>query len=100
MRVDGDFGVTLRRTLNTSFFFLQAEDGIRDWSVTGVQTCALPISTRTLQPAEWRLLKQRAERLGPRAAKFELPHRTSRQPSPIRRCASERARRRVACSNP
>src|ERR1019366_9636037 len=24
-------------------FFLQAEDGIRDWSVTGVQTCALPI---------------------------------------------------------
>src|SRR5262249_59936554 len=27
------------------FFFFQAEDGIRDWSVTGVQTCALPIST-------------------------------------------------------
>ena len=24
-------------------FFLQAEDGIRDTSVTGVQTCALPI---------------------------------------------------------
>src|ERR1019366_3733613 len=24
-------------------FFFQAEDGIRDWSVTGVQTCALPI---------------------------------------------------------
>src|ERR1019366_2547497 len=23
--------------------FFQAEDGIRDWSVTGVQTCALPI---------------------------------------------------------
>src|SRR5438093_10799595 len=29
---------------STSFFFFQAEDGIRDWSVTGVQTCALPIS--------------------------------------------------------
>src|SRR5262249_62373212 len=28
-----------------SFFFFQAEDGIRDWSVTGVQTCALPISS-------------------------------------------------------
>src|ERR1019366_5574774 len=28
------------------FFFFQAEDGIRDWSVTGVQTCALPISFR------------------------------------------------------
>src|SRR5438046_8942836 len=27
------------------FFFFQAEDGIRDWSVTGVQTCALPISS-------------------------------------------------------
>src|SRR5262249_58525985 len=25
------------------FFFFEAEDGIRDWSVTGVQTCALPI---------------------------------------------------------
>src|SRR5258706_2366488 len=25
------------------FLFFQAEDGIRDWSVTGVQTCALPI---------------------------------------------------------
>src|SRR5438046_9838056 len=29
-------------------FFLQAEDGIRDWSVTGVQTCALPISASPL----------------------------------------------------
>src|SRR5260370_41394514 len=30
------------------FFFFQAEDGIRDSSVTGVQTCALPISYTTL----------------------------------------------------
>src|SRR5205807_3160089 len=28
-----------------SFFFFQAEDGIRDYKVTGVQTCALPIRT-------------------------------------------------------
>src|SRR2546427_2608498 len=28
------------------FFFFQAEDGIRDLTVTGVQTCALPISLR------------------------------------------------------
>src|SRR5712671_1295665 len=28
------------------FFFFQAEDGIRDDLVTGVQTCALPISLR------------------------------------------------------
>src|SRR5207245_3996795 len=27
-----------------AFFFFQAEDGIRDATVTGVQTCALPIS--------------------------------------------------------
>src|SRR5690606_40301917 len=29
------------------FFFFQAEDGIRDFHVTGVQTCALPISFQT-----------------------------------------------------
>src|SRR5262249_58603359 len=29
----------------------QAEDGIRDWSVTGVQTCALPISERKNDPS-------------------------------------------------
>src|SRR5260370_17592833 len=29
---------------SSTFFFFQAEDGIRDSSVTGVQTCALPIS--------------------------------------------------------
>src|SRR5882762_8610594 len=32
-----------------SFFFFQAEDGIRDSSVTGVQTCALPISPSALR---------------------------------------------------
>src|SRR2546430_13524034 len=31
--------------LSSSFFFFQAEDGIRDLTVTGVQTCALPISS-------------------------------------------------------
>src|SRR2546430_3559394 len=30
------------------FFFFQAEDGIRDLTVTGVQTCALPISKKAL----------------------------------------------------
>src|SRR5262249_58485237 len=30
---------------NDGSFFFQAEDGIRYWSVTGVQTCALPICT-------------------------------------------------------
>src|SRR2546430_10039685 len=36
------------------FFFFQAEDGIRDLTVTGVQTCALPISV-----ADWILVVAR-----------------------------------------
>src|SRR5437762_12857956 len=34
-------------------FFFQAEDGIRDTSVTGVQTCALPISSTVVLRLEW-----------------------------------------------
>src|SRR2546427_8619813 len=41
--------------LTVSFFFFQAEDGIRDLTVTGVQTCALPIS----RPAPARTLRRR-----------------------------------------
>src|SRR5258706_3320849 len=33
----------LKAVFLCSRFFFQAEDGIRYWSVTGVQTCALPI---------------------------------------------------------
>src|SRR5690606_39743134 len=37
-------------------FFFQAEDGIRDFHVTGVQTCALPIYGRALDSlVDWRL---------------------------------------------
>src|SRR2546422_3879093 len=35
------------------FFFFQAEDGIRDVAVTGVQTCALPISTKLAGQIVW-----------------------------------------------
>src|SRR6266404_7053579 len=42
------------------FFFFQAEDGIRDKLVTGVQTCALPISFLLFH----RLRRERAERPG------------------------------------
>src|SRR5205823_7883433 len=35
------------------FFFFQAEDGIRDKLVTGVQTCALPISGPAYAAAAW-----------------------------------------------
>src|SRR5437868_13155423 len=34
---------SLLEATGISFFFFQAEDGIRDRNVTGVQTCALPI---------------------------------------------------------
>src|SRR2546430_11141746 len=41
----------LPRSCRSSCFFFQAEDGIRDLTVTGVQTCALPIfSCRTTVP--------------------------------------------------
>src|SRR5699024_11633335 len=33
---------------NIHYFFFQAEDGIRDRNVTGVQTCALPISPEAM----------------------------------------------------
>src|SRR5215471_19877106 len=54
------------------FFFFQAEDGIRDLYVTGVQTCALPISTTadagsTACSAAWPSTAARY-RTGPRSA--------------------------------
>src|SRR5207249_5156696 len=63
------------------FFFFQAEDGIRDRNVTGVQTCALPIypfawlrrvSHRHAvpSPAESVALVERAARSGPRERRF------------------------------
>src|SRR5256885_4134364 len=36
--------ITVLLSTEHNFFFFQAEDGIRDYKVTGVQTCALPIS--------------------------------------------------------
>src|SRR3712207_977584 len=42
------------------FFFFQAEDGIRDIGVTGVQTCALPISTGGLGPTTDDITKEGA----------------------------------------
>src|SRR5256885_9315064 len=42
--------------VNLCIFFFQAEDGIRDYKVTGVQTCALPISIGPLHGAVVRVL--------------------------------------------
>src|SRR2546421_8714015 len=46
------------------FFFFQAEDGIRDLIVTGVQTCALPISASNIRPGDARRI---LEAVGARA---------------------------------
>src|SRR5256885_5347690 len=45
-------------SMDARFFFFQAEDGIRDYKVTGVQTCALPISNAAVSdvlPRVWRV---------------------------------------------
>src|SRR2546430_11356779 len=41
--------VSTNQTSASFFFFFQAEDGIRDLTVTGVQTCALPICAACLR---------------------------------------------------
>src|SRR5438034_10596254 len=45
-----------------SFFFFQAEDGIRDHCVTGVQTCALPIYERLKRICVFDLVANNADR--------------------------------------
>src|SRR2546422_3055032 len=54
------------------FFFFQAEDGIRDVAVTGVQTCALPISPdgskilfETNRDGNWEVYVMNADGSGP-----------------------------------
>src|SRR5256885_3200709 len=60
------------------FFFFQAEDGIRDYKVTGVQTCALPICP----DHQGRLAGHRERRLDTPAGRLaaHLRHR----PQPVR----------------
>src|SRR6266542_2615269 len=56
------------------FFFFQAEDGIRDATVTGVQTCALPISEDPAELVETilrNILVEERERLLQRKVYFD-----------------------------
>src|SRR6266511_4855392 len=57
------------------FFFFQAEDGIRGFHVTGVQTCALPISPEARGP---RPPVRRGERAGSRRARRRARTRRAR----------------------
>src|SRR6266496_4556591 len=75
------------------FFFFQAEDGIRDLYVTGVQTCALPI----LIPIDLRLVvdgpdRQRVERL--------VRDRELRQDSLLDRSIASSRDRTIRCRPP
>src|SRR2546422_11446892 len=66
------------------FFFFQAEDGIRDVAVTGVQTCALPISTPSCAGWAGRVSHRRCSR--PASRIFRCPCSTA----PIRARSEER----------
>src|SRR2546427_1016723 len=63
-----DFVALLRlvNVLVSFFFFFQAEDGIRDLTVTGVQTCALPIFLRASARRRAARRARRQDRLGAR----------------------------------
>src|SRR2546427_1946393 len=74
------------------FFFFQAEDGIRDLTVTGVQTCALPISRARLHPRGGAADRDRALQL--------LRAELSQGPSRPRRPGLVLSRRGPAAAHP
>src|SRR5438094_6445168 len=86
------------------FFFFQAEDGIRDRTVTGVQTCALPISNRrSRDPGEPRsrglprAVGRRAVAGARRAAARRWPCRARLQPGARRAARHRRRHARTPC---
>src|SRR5215469_4942794 len=60
----------LRQVVTWAIFFFQAEDGIRYLYVTGVQTCALPISTSAPGRGRSTASRRRARRLECVALRF------------------------------
>src|SRR5438132_8333448 len=87
-------------------FFFQAEDGIRDHCVTGVQTCALPISADDIAEQEevdvtidkalagrlgWCFVRRTTNRLFS-AAEFELELEVGTQARRVRQQMSDRDR--------
>src|SRR5689334_24195348 len=77
------------------FFFFQAEDGIRDGTVTGVQTCALPISGSPSPetdpgPCACTGSPREAERARARREAWSSRRSWLRLPSPVRRSEERR----------
>src|SRR3989475_671700 len=66
-----------RSTVSLFCFFFQAEDGIRDLTVTGVQTCALPISILLA------IYDSVARAHGPRDRRFRVEHAQHLRPEDI-----------------
>src|SRR2546421_6505750 len=66
------FTIWFARRLRSMLFFFQAEDGIRDLIVTGVQTCALPILI-AVQPLLNRWLARHRPEHGYPAATVVVP---------------------------
>src|SRR5439155_18102943 len=99
-----------RKIVEKSMFFLQAEDGIRDGHVTGVQTCALPILTFFLCYMVFLFFPVAGPRRGrtgtpcnrgrtsrPRREWFGAPGRAARSRSEERRGGKEWTHRRKTC---
>src|SRR2546430_7008986 len=88
-RGEGEERVYGLRRIFVFFFFFQAEDGIRDLTVTGVQTCALPISgpMSTAAAKTTAITAQRAKSLS-NQGESHGKHRTKNQWSakPARTC--------------
>src|SRR5215208_4055332 len=91
------------------FFFFQAEDGIRDGHVTGVQTCALPICQRlTSRPELVNSTRRRCVRGSApddMAPRVHIPllggctsGRSRKDSTHLRRCGSWRRTRSQTCS--
>src|SRR5437870_13317232 len=70
------------------FFFFQAEDGIRDGHVTGVQTCALPIWARRRRNGQERQARRRFQRL--RKRQLDQEHAHPSRPFELRRSEERR----------
>src|SRR2546430_11558217 len=79
------------RSLSAFFFFFQAEDGIRDLTVTGVQTCALPIfvlftllvlAFAVVSYVEWSSSGAVAEFMSATETSASVPNRSNESPAP------------------
>src|SRR5205807_7464090 len=87
-------GLAGQQHVSALVFFFQAEDGIRDYKVTGVQTCALPISSSTPGGAT-------ARPTGPRSTRAAGSITSgSRRPSPTAWPASGSPGKRAAGRSP